>query len=53
MQNLASEVYEEVLRAVGTVSGSNGDGLSRTWSCLVQYGPFTRPSAKSKLLFDP
>jgi len=38
MQGLAQDLYEEVLKVGGTMSGEHGDGLSRTWFAQRQHG---------------
>lgn len=53
MQALATDLYEEVLRVGGTISGEHGDGLSRTWFVRRQYGPLYDVFREVKRIFDP
>jgi FAD/FMN-containing dehydrogenase/Fe-S oxidoreductase len=53
MQHLARDLYQEVLRVGGTISGEHGDGLSRTWFLREQYGPLYAVFVQLKDLFDP
>jgi FAD/FMN-containing dehydrogenase/Fe-S oxidoreductase len=53
MQALATDLYEKVLDAGGTISGQNADGLSRTWFLPKQYGPVYRVFRQVKEVFDP
>jgi FAD/FMN-containing dehydrogenase/Fe-S oxidoreductase len=53
MQHLARDLYQEVLRVGGTISGEHGDGLSRTWFLREQYGPLYAVFEQLKRLFDP
>ena len=53
MQQLANDVYEDVLNIGGTISGEHGDGLSRTWFVRRQYGPLYDVFRELKRIFDP
>ncbi len=53
MQPLATRLYETVLRLGGTISGSHGDGLSRTWFLRQQYGRLYEVFKEIKRVFDP
>lgn len=53
MHRLANQLFDEVLRFNGTVSGAHGDGLSRTWFLRRQYGRLYNVFAEIKDLFDP
>lgn len=53
MQDLAVEVYEQVIAFRGTVSGEHGVGLSRTWFLRRQYGPLYDVFREVKRTFDP
>ncbi len=53
MQDLATDLYQQVLRVGGTISGEHGDGLSRTWFVRQQYGPLYDVFRQVKRLFDP
>jgi len=53
MQELANDLYNEVLDVGGTVSGEHGTGLSRTWFLNRQYGPLYDAFRKIKRIFDP
>ena len=53
MQHLARDLYHEVLRVGGTISGEHGDGLSRTWFLREQYGPLYSVFVQLKRIFDP
>ncbi len=53
MQDLAAELYEEVLNVGGSISGEHGDGLSRTWFVRRQYGPLYDVFREVKRIFDP
>jgi FAD/FMN-containing dehydrogenase/Fe-S oxidoreductase len=50
---LASDLYEPVVQAQGTISGEHGAGLSRTWFMRKQFGPLYEAFAEVKRLFDP
>lgn len=53
MQDLAKDLYEEVLAVEGTISGEHGCGLSRTWFVRRQYGPLYDVFREVKRIFDP
>lgn len=53
MELLASELYEKVWLLGGVVSGSLGDGLSRTPFLRRQHGPLINVFRELKRLFDP
>jgi len=53
LQRLAEDVYEQVWRLGGTVTGEHGDGLSRTPFLRRQYGPLCDVFSDLKKLFDP
>jgi Fe-S oxidoreductase len=53
MQALADELYEEVLKVGGTISGEHGSGLSRTWFLRKQFGPLYDVFREIKRIFDP
>lgn len=53
MQNVASDLYDEALAIRGTISGQNGDGLSRTPYLERQFGPLYSVFQEVKRLFDP
>ena len=53
MRRLADSLFDQVLRLGGTISGANGDGLSRTWSLRKQYGPLYDVFKEVKHVFDP
>ena len=53
MQRLASELFDRVADAKGTISGGLGDGLSRTWYLRKQYGRLYNVFAEIKRTFDP
>ncbi|MBN2021667.1 MAG: anaerobic glycerol-3-phosphate dehydrogenase subunit C [Pirellulales bacterium] len=53
MRRLAEELYDEVLRRGGTVSGEHGCGLSRTPFVRKQYGPLADVFEEVKRIFDP
>ncbi len=53
LQRLAAEIFDEVLRLRGTVSGSFGDGLTRTWYLRRQFGPLYAAMVHVKNAFDP
>lgn len=49
---LADQIYEEVWRVGGTISGEHGDGMSRTPFVARQYGRLTAAFHELKQLFD-
>ncbi|MCA9216651.1 MAG: anaerobic glycerol-3-phosphate dehydrogenase subunit C [Planctomycetales bacterium] len=53
MEDLAKDLYEEVLSIGGTISGEHADGLSRTWYLRKQYGPLYNVFLELKRIFDP
>jgi FAD/FMN-containing dehydrogenase/Fe-S oxidoreductase len=53
MQDLAQDLYEEVLKVGGTISGEHGDGLSRTWFAQRQHGELYEVFRSVKRIFDP
>jgi FAD/FMN-containing dehydrogenase/Fe-S oxidoreductase len=53
MAQLASDLYDEVIAAGGTISGEHADGLSRTPFIRRQYGPLTDVFGEVKRIFDP
>jgi len=53
MQGLAEDLYQEVLKTGGTISGEHGDGLSRTWFAERQHGPLYSVFRSVKRIFDP
>ena len=52
-ETLAGEVYAEVFKVGGTISGEHGDGLSRTSFIRDQYGHLYRLFQEVKEIFDP
>jgi FAD/FMN-containing dehydrogenase/Fe-S oxidoreductase len=53
MMTIAEQVYEEVWKCEGTISGEHGDGLSRTPYVARQYGPLASAFREVKQFFDP
>ena len=53
MQSLADELYDEVFKVGGTISGEHGSGLSRTWFLRKQFGPLYDVFREVKRIFDP
>src|SRR5262245_28132482 len=53
MQSLADELYEEVWKVGGTISGEHGSGISRTWFLRKQFGPLYDVFREVKRIFDP
>jgi Fe-S oxidoreductase/FAD/FMN-containing dehydrogenase len=53
MQDLANDLYAEVMAVGGTISGEHGDGLSRTWYVRRQFGPLYDVFREVKRIFDP
>ncbi|MCA9161751.1 MAG: FAD-binding protein [Planctomycetales bacterium] len=53
MQQLATDLYEQVLEVGGTISGEHGVGLSRTWFVRRQAGPMFDVFREIKRVFDP
>ena len=53
MQDVATDLYQRVLQAGGTISGEHGDGLSRSWFVRQQFGPLYEVFRQIKRIFDP
>src|SRR5262245_1836547 len=53
MQSVADELYEEVWKVGGTISGEHGSGISRTWFLRKQLGPLYDVFREVKRIFDP
>ena len=53
MQDVATDLYQQVLAVGGTISGEHGDGLSRSWFVPQQFGPLYDVFRQVKRLFDP
>jgi len=53
MEELANDLYAEVLAIGGTLSGEHGAGLSRTCYMKKQYGPLCDLFRAIKQIFDP
>lgn len=53
MHQLSNRLFEHVLDFNGTISGSHGDGLSRTWFLRRQYGELYPVFSEVKKIFDP
>jgi len=53
MAALADQLYQDVWKIGGTISGEHGDGLSRTPYVAEQYGPLADAFSEIKELFDP
>ncbi len=53
MEELALDLYREVLDVGGTISGEHGDGLSRTPFVPQQYGELYKVFRDVKWIFDP
>jgi len=53
MQPLAEDLYGEVSKVGGTISGEHGDGLSRTPFLQRQLGPLVEVFGRVKEIFDP
>ncbi len=53
MHRLANQLFDLVLEQNGTVSGSHGDGLSRTWFLRRQFGRLYNTFSDVKSIFDP
>ena len=53
MQRLAMTLFERVVEFGGSVSGSIGDGLSRSWFLRQQYGDLYQAFVDIKKTFDP
>ncbi len=53
MEDLAADLYREVFKVGGTISGEHGDGLSRTPFIRQQYGELYGAFRELKEIFDP
>ena len=53
MRGVAEDLYEEVFRREGTISGEHGCGLSRTAFVARQYGELYDVFEEVKRIFDP
>jgi len=53
MPILATQMYDEVLKVGGTISGEHGEGLSRTWFGRRQHGLLYDVFREIKRIFDP
>ena len=53
MESLARDLYHHVRSVGGTITGQNGDGLSRTAFIRSQYGGLYRVFKQVKDIFDP
>ncbi len=53
MQDLAADLYDEVLGVEGTISGEHSLGLSRSWFLRRQVGPLYEVFREVKRIFDP
>jgi FAD/FMN-containing dehydrogenase/Fe-S oxidoreductase len=53
LQSLADQLYEEVWKVGGTISGEHGSGLSRTPYLRKQFGPLYDVFREVKRIFDP
>ena len=53
MQDLAEDLYEEVLKVDGTIGGEHALGLSRTWFVRRQCEPLYEVFREVKRIFDP
>jgi FAD/FMN-containing dehydrogenase/Fe-S oxidoreductase len=53
MQAVSDELYDEVFKVGGTVSGEHGSGLSRTWFLRKQFGRLYDVFREVKRIFDP
>ena len=53
MQDLAADLYDEVLGVGGTISGEHSLGLSRSWFLRRQVGPLYEVFREVKRIFDP
>ena len=53
MKRLADELFSQVLKVGGTITGANGDGLSRTWYLKNQFGRAYNTFREIKHVFDP
>lgn len=53
MEELANDLYADVLDVGGTISGEHGAGLSRTQFVRQQFGPLYEVFRDVKRIFDP
>ncbi len=53
LQAFAEDLYGKVIDVGGTISGQNGDGLSRTWFLRRQYDRAYGVFRQIKRIFDP
>ena len=53
MEELADDLYADVLDVGGTISGEHGTGLSRTQFVRQQFGPLYEVFREVKRIFDP
>jgi FAD/FMN-containing dehydrogenase len=53
MEELADDLYADVLNVGGTISGEHGAGLSRTQFVRRQFGPLYEVFREVKRIFDP
>ena len=53
MSRLAVEIFELTVKFEGTITGSNGDGLSRSWYLRRQFGDLFKVFQSVKDTFDP
>jgi anaerobic glycerol-3-phosphate dehydrogenase C subunit len=52
MQRLSNQLFEHVVENGGSITGSHGDGLSRTWFLKKQFGKLTSAFSEIKTTFD-
>ncbi len=53
MHRVATDLYEKVIEFDGTISASEGDGMSRTWFLRRQFGKLHSVFSEIKNVFDP
>ena len=53
MKSLAKAIFGMTLEMNGSISGSQGDGLGRTWFLRSQYGKLHPVFSEIKNIFDP
>ncbi|MCU0959057.1 MAG: anaerobic glycerol-3-phosphate dehydrogenase subunit C [Pirellulaceae bacterium] len=53
LQDVATDLYQQVLDVGGTVSAAHGEGLSRSWFVQQQCGPLYDVFRQIKRIFDP
>ncbi|MFK7817222.1 MAG: FAD-binding and (Fe-S)-binding domain-containing protein, partial [Planctomycetaceae bacterium] len=53
IEGIAEDIYEQVFKFGGTISGEHGDGLARTSFVRKQYGPLYSVFQQVKEIFDP